>query len=292
MQGTHERLRVAVVGAGAGVADRPWLHALQRLPFVSMAGAGGAGAIVVAGSDVRGGELALAALETGRHVYLDDPLALSLDDACRLTTAAEDSEAVVAVALTHRLDPLYQRAQALLREGVVGRLREVDTSCRRPLPAPGSAVVRRLGGDHIDLLGWLSGEALSDVTHVEPSPDETYVEARLAGGAHAEAVFGTGGPRRCAWVFAGDDGWLAVDGLTGRVSIARNVGARHARSRRDALHTLPLVGREHVSDLAIEAWARRAAGLPAARLPAPADAVQALEAIVAIERAAAVPAAG
>jgi predicted dehydrogenase len=273
----------------------PHIRTLRRLPGVTFAGERDADAVVVCEPAADPVDLAADALDGGRHVYLDLPLPVLLAGAGRLASAAERSGAVAAVALTHRFDPVYERARALLREGIVGDLREVSTTCREPVRDEGAAALWQLGAHHIDLLTWLTGERLGAVSRVELDAGEAYLSARTDGGACFEAAFGPSAVRRCAWVFAGDDGLIAVDRRTGRITLARDDRPRRSRPRADALRarvrSLPIVRAEPAGSRAIAAWARRAAGGTGPALPGPRDAVDlaaALEAIEAVVPAAAV----
>jgi predicted dehydrogenase len=65
---------------------------------------------------------ALAALEAGKHVVVEKPLCLSLDEADSLCAAAEKRCRVLGYAENLCFAPLYRRARELLRQGAVGRV--------------------------------------------------------------------------------------------------------------------------------------------------------------------------
>ena len=63
----------------------------------------------------------LAALEAGKHVICEMPLAPSLEEADRLIDAAKRSSAVLMPSLTFRFTPNYLRAKEMIAAGALGR---------------------------------------------------------------------------------------------------------------------------------------------------------------------------
>ena len=76
--------------------------------------------------------VSMAALEAGRHVYTEKPLAQSVDDATQLIETARAHHVKLACAPVTLLLPTAQRWQHLLREGVIGDV----TFARAQLLAP------------------------------------------------------------------------------------------------------------------------------------------------------------
>ena len=66
-------------------------------------------------------EMALAALEAGKHVYCEKPLALTLDEAERMAAVAAKARGKTIVGYGYLCNPLYQHARELVRSGAVGR---------------------------------------------------------------------------------------------------------------------------------------------------------------------------
>ena len=66
-------------------------------------------------------EMALAALEAGKHVYCEKPLALTLDEAERMAAAATKARGKTIVGYGYLCNPLFQHARALVRSGAIGR---------------------------------------------------------------------------------------------------------------------------------------------------------------------------
>lgn len=64
----------------------------------------------------------IAALEAGKHVFCEKPLALNLDEAMRMFRAWKQSGRTFALGLVLRYAPLYQTARRMIEEGKIGRI--------------------------------------------------------------------------------------------------------------------------------------------------------------------------
>ena len=150
-------------------------------------------------------EVALAALEAGKHVLVEKPLALSLGECDRLIACAERCERVVLVGFNTRWHPLVRRARDLVRSGAVGTPRMIRTTlaCRDQHvgDVPDWRKHRALGGGglvdmaihHFDLWRFLLEREVREVSAVlgsEEADDELgVVSARMDGGVLATASF-------------------------------------------------------------------------------------------------------
>ncbi len=67
-------------------------------------------------------EQALAALKAGKHVLVEKPLTLTLDDCDALIEASDKAGLLLGVALQRRTDPLYQRVRQAITSGDLGKL--------------------------------------------------------------------------------------------------------------------------------------------------------------------------
>lgn len=64
----------------------------------------------------------IAALEAGKHVFCEKPLALDLDDCLRVeAAAAKRPDLTVMIGFVRRFDPSYQNAAAKIANGAIGR---------------------------------------------------------------------------------------------------------------------------------------------------------------------------
>ncbi|OUZ07579.1 dehydrogenase [Aeromicrobium sp. PE09-221] len=126
-------------------------------------------------------EIALAALDAGKHVLLEKPLANTLDEARKLAAsaaAARDRGVSSMVAFNYRRIPALALARRLTAEGVVGEVREVRAAYlqdwladeRAPMAwrlrqeQAGSGVLGDLGSHVVDLLRFTLGQEVATVS--------------------------------------------------------------------------------------------------------------------------------
>jgi predicted dehydrogenase len=67
-------------------------------------------------------EMAVAALEAGKHVWCEKPMAVSFADAERMATAARASGRVAVLGYNYIQNPVIRHIEALLAEGVLGTI--------------------------------------------------------------------------------------------------------------------------------------------------------------------------
>ena len=79
-------------------------------------------AVVVAGVNALHADLTVRALEAGKHVLVEKPMATSVADAVRMVRAAREASRVLMVAQNERLDPAHVRAREILASGRLGRV--------------------------------------------------------------------------------------------------------------------------------------------------------------------------
>jgi len=83
--------------------------------------------------------VAKAALEAGKHVLCEKPLATSLEDAFDLLEIAERAQRILMVSQNYRYNAPFRAVQRLVLGGELGELASIRISCRRdtrPLFAP------------------------------------------------------------------------------------------------------------------------------------------------------------
>jgi predicted dehydrogenase len=122
--------------------------------------------------------LAQAALEAGKHVICEKPLATTLDDARLLADLAASTGLVATVPFVYRYHPVVREARARIAQGELGPLRLIHGSYLqdwlldpasnnwRVDPALGGAsrVFADIGSHWCDLVEWVSGERFVDVS--------------------------------------------------------------------------------------------------------------------------------
>jgi predicted dehydrogenase len=75
--------------------------------------------------------VAKAALEAGKHVLCEKPLATTLKDAFDLVETADRAECVLMVSQNYRYNAPFRAVQRLVMEGELGELASIKISCRR-----------------------------------------------------------------------------------------------------------------------------------------------------------------
>lgn len=122
--------------------------------------------------------MAQAALEAGKHVICEKPLATTLEDAQALAALAASSALVATVPFVYRYHPVVREARARIAQGELGPLHLIHGSYLqdwlldpasnnwRVDPALGGAsrVFADIGSHWCDLVEWVSGERFVDVS--------------------------------------------------------------------------------------------------------------------------------
>jgi len=90
-------------------------------------------AVAVCTPPVTHADLALAALEAGKHVFLEKPVAASLADADRIVDGAARSTLRVLVGFNFRRHRFVERARQVVSEGRLGTVQAVRTAFTSPI---------------------------------------------------------------------------------------------------------------------------------------------------------------
>ncbi len=177
-------------------------------------------------------EPTLAAIAAGKHVVCEKPLASSAAEARRLYEAAAAAGVIHLTGFNYRFFPAVRLAWALIHEGELGELRQVQiryaqewrTDPAAQLPSP-TGVVDIIGCHAIDQARYLCGEieaVAAVITRITPTrtfragPAETddavAILARLAGGLVATieaSLIAPGRKNHLAFEISGARGSLA-----------------------------------------------------------------------------------
>jgi len=187
-------------------------------------------------------EIFVAAIEAGKHVYEEKPLALSRKEADRMATAAAAAPGRCVMGFNLRSHRLVRQARALLQAGAIGRLMALRTTLiggtvARPAwqrdPSEGGGAIFELGSHHFDLWRYLLNAETEEVRAQSPSPTDTStatVSGRLANGTvaisllalhgaatHDIEVIGEGGVLRLS-LYRGDSLEIGPASRVGRVA--------------------------------------------------------------------------
>lgn len=174
-------------------------------------------------------DLAVRALDAGRHVLCEKPVALTVRDAERIRQAAEASDRVAMIAHVSRFEPDHCSARQLVAEGAIGEVAMMAHSMTTSLPgwSEGGWLARpeESGGPLLDLsvhsfdyLAWVIGSPAVRVHAVaanSPAGPGTYAMAtvRYANGALGQVEASWAHP-----VARGFKAVVEIVGAEGRIS--------------------------------------------------------------------------
>ena len=141
-------------------------------------------------------EPAIAALDAGKHVFLEKPMASTVADCLKIIAAAKRSKGILQIGHICRFNPRYRMAKQAIDAGRIGKI--VAMSSRRNIPAAWTPeILNKIGpivGDAIhdtDLMLWFTGDRIVstyaqtvDVRGLK-HPDIGQTMYRFAGGASA-----------------------------------------------------------------------------------------------------------
>lgn len=118
----------------------------------------------------------MAAIERGKHVIADKPLALNSADARTMLEAARKKGVIHAVTFNYRYNPLMQQVRVMVKQGDLGQVHFVhggylqdwllfpnDYNWRLEKEEGASRCVADIGSHWCDLIGYLTGSRISEV---------------------------------------------------------------------------------------------------------------------------------
>jgi myo-inositol 2-dehydrogenase/D-chiro-inositol 1-dehydrogenase len=148
-------------------------------------------------------EIALAALDAGKHLFIEKPLALTLEDCDRLIDRAAGLPLQIMLGFNTRWHRLARQARALFQQGTLGHLEIVRSSLltnyHKDLPEwrkrriSGGGVLLEMAMHHFDLWRYVLDEEVEEISAHSRSgtweDESATVTARLSCGALASATF-------------------------------------------------------------------------------------------------------
>jgi predicted dehydrogenase len=172
----------------------------------------------------------LAALESGKHVLVEKPMALSLADAQAMVASAERRNCSLMCGLSLRFSPSIRQVKSLVASGAIGTPRRVvhrrmsrgmgrDEASWFGSQAASGGILPGIGSHSIDaVLWWLEDEAVrvaAEVRSLNPAmdiEDEASVLMTTRSGALVSMEFSFNYPVGYDWAIAGDAGVLRLRG--------------------------------------------------------------------------------
>lgn len=151
-------------------------------------------AVVIAAPAIDHAHLARRALEAGKPVFVEKPLALELDDADALATLASERNLTLMVGHLLQYHPAFVTLKAMVEAGEIGNLRHITSHRLNPgaIRTEENALWSMAPHDFSMILG-LTGQEPSSVRTlpvkvVNPAiPDQYFVQMRFDGGVTAQA---------------------------------------------------------------------------------------------------------
>lgn len=217
---------VAVADSDEGALAQAVLHpGVQRYRSVDeMLSEARLDAVVVAAPPAQHSSLARAAFDAGLHVYLEKPMAPSLDEGAAIMRAWQRSGRVGVMGFNSRANRLHVRLRELIRAGRAGATVYIQTffsSAAQSLPEwkrhrdSGGGALLDFGVHHIDLIRFLTGSEITgvraSVTSRTSEQDTALLELQLAGGIGAHAFFSLAAAEGDHVEVHGDRARLTVD---------------------------------------------------------------------------------
>jgi len=123
-------------------------------------------AVVIATPSASHRELTIRALDAGKHVFVEKPLAGTLADAAAIVEATRKTDHIVQVGFCERFNVNYLEARRAVSQGKLGRIRAVQSSRTAPysLSDPSWELgVLDTAVHNLDLILWFMGRAPKSV---------------------------------------------------------------------------------------------------------------------------------
>ncbi len=169
---------------------------------------------------------AVAALKTGKHVLIEKPLALSMDECNELIALASQSSAVSMAGLYMRWHRLVKKARKVVQSGALGKIRLVrtvftdaerysdDAASWKNKRSQGGGTLFGMAVHHFDMLRFLLQEDFYEIFAVSQSEhsddDASSVVTKMNSGIMSESLFSKGAGAKHEVEIYGEDGRLKI----------------------------------------------------------------------------------
>jgi UDP-N-acetylglucosamine 3-dehydrogenase len=136
------------------VADHRWL--LERADV---------DAVCICTPSEQHARIALEAIDAGKHVFVEKPIATALEDGLRMAAAARVAGLKLMVGHVERFNPAVGKLAELIQEGRIGRVFRVHATRVGPLPAriQDTGVAIDLATHDLDLMQFVLGRDITSI---------------------------------------------------------------------------------------------------------------------------------
>ncbi|MEX2671593.1 MAG: Gfo/Idh/MocA family oxidoreductase [Phycisphaeraceae bacterium] len=154
-------------------------------------------AVVVACPNAYHAPMTIAALEAGKHVLCEKPMATTREDARKMIATAERTKRHLMIAMNQRFMPAHITAKRILDSGRLGKVLTFRTAFKHGGPEAWSVdgskswffdataafmgVTGDLGVHKVDLVRWLLGDEFSEVSAAIETLDKTGPDGKPIG---------------------------------------------------------------------------------------------------------------
>lgn len=152
-------------------------------------------AVIVAATNTTHAEMTIAALESGKHVLCEKPMATTLEDARKMIEASEKSGKRLMIAHNQRFEPANQKAKEILQSGKLGKVLTFSSVFGHPgsedwaidgadtwfyrKEVTGLGVLGDLAIHKLDLLRWLLDDDFTQAVAFIDTLSKTYPSGEL-----------------------------------------------------------------------------------------------------------------
>ena len=180
-------------------------------------------AVVICVPNALHAQVAIAALERRKHVYLEKPLAMNLEEGRAVLAAWRQAGVIAMIGFNYRFNKLYMAARRHLQAGRLGKLvmaRSVFSTATSPpgwkqLRKSGGGVLLDLASHHVDLIRFLLEreveEVFAEVQSHRGEDDSAALQLRLSDGLLVQSFFSMSAVEEDRFEVYGQAGKLTVD---------------------------------------------------------------------------------
>lgn len=194
-------------------------------------------------------EATIAALNAGKHVYLEKPFALNVSQAEQMVEVWQSSGLVGMMGFNYRYNPLYQQLRQAIHGDRIGEIvlvRSHFSTAAKVQPQwkqtrqSGGGVLLDLASHHIDLIRFLLGEAVTRVTaqvrSMRSEEDTATLTLRLANDVLVQSSFS---------LSAVEDDRIEIYGVAGKLVVDhyRSLTVERVPIQAKRFHQLASLGR-------------------------------------------------